>query len=339
MPVRAAASAADHAGQARSRPRAGPPATSSGTTGACDGFVTSVEQTVAEPEADPTAGMGYWTEADLPFYYGLARTFPLATRWFCSCLGPTFPNRRFLIAGTANGLIDDLPFGMIDYPAKGTIFDLLTAHGISWANYHMLSPARFGWRRLSHAHGLRLLRLLGGVVAAFVPAAVPRCCPSCRSPPTCIRSACCARSTTSARWTASGTPRSTGTLPSVSIVDPDFSYCSEENPQDIAGRRGVRGRGHQRGDERPGLGQDAADLALRRARRLLRPRAAAGRACRPTTCPARSSFERYRALRLLKNTKLGQEVARANAGPAHLRAGWASGSRPSSCRPTPGPAT
>ena len=62
---------------------------------------------------------------------------------------------------------------MIDYPAKGTIFDLLTAHGISWANYHMLSPARFHWRRFSHARGFRLLRLLGGVVAAFVPAAVP----------------------------------------------------------------------------------------------------------------------------------------------------------------------
>ena len=60
--------------------------------------------------------MRYWTEEDLPFYYGLAKTFPLATRWFSSCLGPTFPNRRFMIAGTAHGLIDDLPFGMVDYP-------------------------------------------------------------------------------------------------------------------------------------------------------------------------------------------------------------------------------
>ena len=68
--------------------------------------------------------MGYWTEQELPFYYGLARTFPLADRWFSSCLGPTFPNRRFIIAGTAHGLIDDLPFGMVDYPAAGTIFDI-----------------------------------------------------------------------------------------------------------------------------------------------------------------------------------------------------------------------
>ena len=80
--------------------------------------------------------MGYWTEDDLPFYYGLARTFPLADRWFSSCLGPTFPNRRFLISGTAHGLMDDLPWDIVDYPEAGTIFDVLTGHGIDWVNYH-----------------------------------------------------------------------------------------------------------------------------------------------------------------------------------------------------------
>src|SRR6185312_7053585 len=91
--------------------------------GKCDGFVTS-SQSVLEQAAETSgddeaarkaeaaataadaaaAGMGYWTEEDLPFYYGLARTFPLADHWFASCLGPTFPNRRFLVAGTAHGL-------------------------------------------------------------------------------------------------------------------------------------------------------------------------------------------------------------------------------------------
>src|SRR6202044_2126642 len=92
-------------------------------------------------EATATA-MGYWTESDLPFYYGLARTFPVADRWFSSCLGPTFPNRRFLIAGTAHGLIDDSSYDLLDYPPAGTIFDLLTTHGISWANYHPLAAAQ-----------------------------------------------------------------------------------------------------------------------------------------------------------------------------------------------------
>jgi len=116
--------------------------------GRCDGFVTSAQMMQAQASAgtaaaqvDPAAeaaaiGMGYWSESDLPFYYGLARTFPLADHWFSSCLGPTFPNRRFLIAGTAHGLIDDSPYDLLDYPPAGTIFDMLTRHGISWANYH-----------------------------------------------------------------------------------------------------------------------------------------------------------------------------------------------------------
>jgi phospholipase C len=54
--------------------------------GKMTGFVTSTEQ--ASPEGDKAAAMAYWTDQDLPFYHGLARTFPLADRWFSSCLGP-----------------------------------------------------------------------------------------------------------------------------------------------------------------------------------------------------------------------------------------------------------
>ena len=104
------------------------------------------------PDVDTSAeaavvGMGYWSEGELPFYYGLARTFPLADHWFCSCLGPTFPNRRFLIAGTAHGLIDDSPCNLLDYPPAGTIFDLLTEHGVSWADYHPITGEQTRWRR------------------------------------------------------------------------------------------------------------------------------------------------------------------------------------------------
>ena len=60
--------------------------------GKMTGFVTSTEQ--AAPEGDKSAAMAYWNDQDLPFYNGLARTFPLADRWFSSCLGPTFPPPR-----------------------------------------------------------------------------------------------------------------------------------------------------------------------------------------------------------------------------------------------------
>ena len=129
-----------------------------------DGFVTSAQTVQSEAKAGTAAdvdtaseaaaaSMGYWSEDDLPFYYGLARTFPLADRWFSSCLGPTFPNRRFLIAGTAHGLIDDSPYDLLDYPAAGTIFDLLTENGISWVNYHPVASEQSRWRHYARHKG------------------------------------------------------------------------------------------------------------------------------------------------------------------------------------------
>ena len=49
--------------------------------------------------------MGYYTQRDIPFYYGLYRTFAIGDRYFCSVLGPTFPNRFYLLAGTSFGHI------------------------------------------------------------------------------------------------------------------------------------------------------------------------------------------------------------------------------------------
>src|SRR5262249_10908554 len=123
--------------------------------GSCEGFVSG-NQTVM-PDADAAVSMGYWAEEDLPFYYGLARTFPLADHWFSSCLGPTSPNRRFLIAGTAHGLIEALPSALLDSPPAGTIFDILTRHGISWVNYHAVPGDTSMARRYRH-HARRMTR-------------------------------------------------------------------------------------------------------------------------------------------------------------------------------------
>jgi phospholipase C len=205
------------------------------------GFVTSTQVVVpaagdvdaAECQgAGAAVGMGYWTEDDLPFYYGLARTFPLADRWFSSCLGPTFPNRRFLIAGTAHGLIDDAPSDLLDSPPAGTIFDLLSRHGISWANYH---PAASGQSKLRsyarHKRRMARRRLLSagralpavttGVqkdmqfTADVFPVGIGRYMRHVHS---------------TDRFFADA---DNGTLPAFSIVDPDFDTYSEENPQDI----------------------------------------------------------------------------------------------------------
>jgi len=78
--------------------------------------------------------MGFWKGADQPFYYSLARVFPIADRYFCSVLGQTFPNRRYLISATSLGMVNDtVPTG---YPPNGTIFDRLDKADVGWRNYY-----------------------------------------------------------------------------------------------------------------------------------------------------------------------------------------------------------
>jgi phospholipase C len=199
--------------------------------GNCDGFGASVWETV--PGGDPAIPMGYWTAAELPFYHGLARVFPVADRWFCSCLGPTFPNRRFLISGTAHGLIDDLPWDRVDYPEAGTIFDALTRHDISWVNYHNVHPIFGVLKRLLGAPGLVFLRRLASV-GRWIPG-VTNAVRGNMSYTADLYPLGLAGAVRHLRTTRQFfADAATGALPAVSIVDPDFGRYSEENPQDIA---------------------------------------------------------------------------------------------------------
>ncbi len=198
--------------------------------GKMTGFVTATEDSA--PRGEKAAAMGYWTEQDLPFYHGLARTFPLADRWFSSCLGPTFPNRRFLLAGTAHGLIDDLPVNILDRPPAGTILDQLTRYGISWANYRPAAEDESRFRQYVHFrrsrakhHGRALgppfQQMKDGVkrelqfTASLYPLGLARYMAHVRSIGQFVDDA------------------DAGTLPGFSIVDPDFDEYSEENPQDV----------------------------------------------------------------------------------------------------------
>ena len=281
--------------------------------GTCAGFVRSIEQTL--PGRNASLAMTYWNQNDLPFYHGLAQTFPLATRWFSSCLGPTFPNRRFLVAGTANGLIDDLPFSMIDYPAAGTIFDRLSAHGISWANYHHVAAIRVNWRRLSRARGVNFLRLLGALLAALCPQLIPAVESKLQTtadlyPLGMLRSVNHLRPI-SQFWQAARA----GKLPAVSIVDPDFGGCSEENPQDIQVGEGfaakvinavMTGRGWPKTlliwlyDEHGGYYDHVPPP----------------KAVEPDDIPGQNPMQRFFPLQLLRFTRYAKQIEAADAGPS-----------------------
>jgi phospholipase C len=83
--------------------------------------------------------MGYYDQRQLPYYWGLARNFTLADRYFQPMFGPTIPNRLFSFAGTNAGLDTNvIVFSSFD---GLTVFDQLTAKGISWRYYH--EPSSF----------------------------------------------------------------------------------------------------------------------------------------------------------------------------------------------------
>src|SRR2546428_4321019 len=88
---------------------------------------------------DPTGSrtMGFYDKRDLPFYYGLYKTFAIGDRFFCSTLTQTFPNRFYLLAGTSFGHIrNDLPRTPTEFSQR-TIFNLLdeAVPPVTWKVY------------------------------------------------------------------------------------------------------------------------------------------------------------------------------------------------------------
>jgi phospholipase C len=116
--------------------------------GAMDGFYTT----------DGIDCMGYYTAAELPYYYSLFEDSALVANYFCSLLGPTWPNRFYFAAGTSGGITTNgiWGYGVFDYPI---ILDLLDAAGVTWKIYNIgWDSVPFGntdnvfvfWKRFAH---------------------------------------------------------------------------------------------------------------------------------------------------------------------------------------------
>ncbi len=101
-----------------------------------DGFVR--ENQVIEPNGTPYGSISYFDQTDLPYYYALAQSFAISDRHFASLLGPTIPNRFYLMAATSFGHLttdDTVPPPAGYQPITGTIFDLLDHAGVTWGDY------------------------------------------------------------------------------------------------------------------------------------------------------------------------------------------------------------
>ena len=138
--------------------------------------------------------MGYFGADQLTFTHSLAQTFPIADNWHCSVPAQTYPNRRYMMAGTSMGLLTTSFSVTSTMPANGTIFEALMDHNISWKNYFCDNPSSLIWG--GHASVPGFFDHLTSISTFFSDAAA-------------------------------------GTLPAVSLVDPRFDFASGENPQDL----------------------------------------------------------------------------------------------------------
>ncbi len=112
--------------------------------GAMDKFVATHMESDG-PEAG-AATMGYYEQADIPFFRAMANEFTLCDHYHCSVLGPTYPNRLYSVAGTIDpdgenggpliettaispGLTGPTPFTF------ATMAEQLQAAGVTWKSY------------------------------------------------------------------------------------------------------------------------------------------------------------------------------------------------------------
>ena len=58
-------------------------------------------------------------ERELPFYYSLFRDSGLCANYFCSVLGPTWPNRFYLMSGTSGGITTNGQWGYGIFDSSG----------------------------------------------------------------------------------------------------------------------------------------------------------------------------------------------------------------------------
>ena len=203
--------------------------------------------------------MGYFTRADLAFYYALADAFTVCDHYFCSVLGPTDPNRLMGMsawidpAGTNGGPVvetfDDrvAEYGKLSWE---TMPERLLAAGVSWKVYNDptgligLSPLPY-FKAYNNPFSITGFELVSKALTPVYP--------------------------------SSFALRRQGRQAAVGVVDHPAAGRVRAPGRAARVRRVPRPADPHHADVEPGcLGADGVPGQLRRERRVLRPRAAAG---------------------------------------------------------------
>lgn len=150
---------------------------------------------------DGDRALWWYDERDIPFYYSLYSTFAISDAYFCALLGPTYPNRDYLYAGTSLGVTgSDFPdvSSYSKVPSNLVIFDELAQRGTSFTIFVTSTP------------GVQTVLGLGGVALRYPGLVVEKPIADFY------------------------TMAKAGTLPQVSFVDPDLAgegpHGDDEHP-------------------------------------------------------------------------------------------------------------
>jgi phospholipase C len=85
-------------------------------------FGTKDEQGVIRCAEDPAAPMAFYGRQETPVYHKLLDEYALCDNWFASVMGPTWPNRYYLHAGSAGSRKVNKPLSGIGSVARNSIF-------------------------------------------------------------------------------------------------------------------------------------------------------------------------------------------------------------------------
>lgn len=100
---------------------------------------------LAPGTGNDTFALSYYRAEDLPVYAALARRFTVFDHWHSSILGPTFPNRQYLLSAQSEGRKNDThgtPAGIFH---AETIVDRLAAAHVPVAYYNTNVPLLALW--------------------------------------------------------------------------------------------------------------------------------------------------------------------------------------------------